>query len=366
VTGPVAHARLSPGAPETAEQLFRQDGIYIKSLVRRQLGGFASDQDVEDVAAEIVYRIVKRKVIGMYDPGHASGARWRTFLGRQVLLYCQGMGETLGRRRGRELSILDDTGDGGSMRDLLVGASWDDYSRLEDEEFLAEMRAHIARAPGWQAGSVSLVDLFDLTVARLRAGEARPIPSRQVVEDSLGVSANVARAGLSMFRTKLTQLLSRAAPPQPIEVGGVELTVPQARAALRALRSSRGNRVAPALQAVDSPLAGLGTREFIAVGRKEVREHPECKVPKGDKSKHGSQTKDALIHLLSRLLSMAAPPQAEPAKSAAVSSKLAGEDDEPGLEEILEARLWRLKGATKEDIEEILQLAKQTFGEPPA
>lgn len=364
MTGPVAHVRMSPAAPETAEQLFEQDGDYIKAMVRRQLGGLASEQDVEDVAAEIVYRVVKRGVIGMYDSGHSSGARWRTFLGKQVMLYCLGMGETLGRRRGRELSILDDTGDGG-MRDLLVGASWDDYSRLEDEEFLAEMRAVIAQAGEWKSGSVSLVDLFDLTVERLRAGEPKPIPSRQAVEDALGVPPNAARAGLAIFRNKLTQLLSRAAPPQQIVVGPVELTVPQARAALRALRSAKGNRVAPALAAVDSPLASLDTREFIAVGRREVREHPECKVPKGSKTKHGSQTKDAIIHLLERLLSLAAPPQG-PAKSAAVSSKAAAEDDEPALEEILEARLWKLKGATRDDVEEILALAREAFGEPPA
>src|SRR5215475_4158528 len=296
---------MSPGAPETSEQLFEQDGDYIKALVRRQLGGLASEQDIEDVAAEIIYRVVRRGVISMYDPDHASGARWRTFLGKQVMLYCRGMGETLGRRRGRELSILDDTGDNG-MRDLLVGASWDDYSRLEDEEFLAEMRELIASAPEWHSGSVSLVDLFDLTVARLRAGEPRPIPSRQAVEDALGVSPNAARAGLSIFKAKLTQLLGRAAPPQQIMVGTVELTVPQARAALRALRSAKGNRVAPALAAVDSPLANLDTKEFIAVGRREVREHPECKAAKGSKAKHGSQTKDAIIHLLERLLTLAA------------------------------------------------------------
>lgn len=363
MTGPVVHARQSPSAPATAEALFRQDGIYIRSMVRRQLGGMASDQDIEDIAADIVAKLVERDVLAMYDPGHESGASWRTFLGRQVLLYCRGMGESLGRRRGRELPILDDTGDGVSMRDLLVGASWDDYSRLEDEEFLAGMRSYIAAAPEWQHGSVSLVDLFDLCVARLRAGERQVLPSRQVVENELGLTTSAARTGLAILRTRLRSVLHRAAPPARIEVAGVELTVPQARAALRALRSAKGNRVAPALAAVDSPLAGLGTKEFIAAGRREVREHPECRTAKGDKSTHGSQTKAALIHMLERLLAFAAPPQEVPARLAGTGRSWQQDEDEPALEEILEARLWKLKGATKQDIEEILQLAKQAFGE---
>lgn len=362
MTGPVALSRLrgaSPDVPASAEELYRQDGSYIKSLVRRQLGGHASDQDIEDIASEIVTKLIARNVIAMYDPGHSSKARWRTFLGSQVLLYCRGMGETLGRRRVRELPILDtDTGES-AMKDLLVGASWDDYSHLEDEEFLERIRATIAAAPEWQAGEIRLVDLFDLLVRRLKDGEP-PMPSRKAVE-ALGVPSSAAKTGLALLKTRLRSVLRAAAPPTSIEVAGVELTVPQTRAAIRALRESKGNRVAPALAAVDSPLASLGTKTFIEVGRQELRGHPECKVPRGDKTKHGSQTKVALIHLLERMLILAAPPQEiAPARSAPAGSTLAA-DDEPALEEVLEARLWRLRGMTKEDIEEILALARRAF-----
>ncbi len=364
--GRAVSTAYSPDPPASAEELYQQDGTYIKSLVRRQLGHGAGEQDVEDIAQEIICKLVARDVISMYDPDHASGARWRTFLGRQVLLYVRGMGETLGRRHSRELAILDDS-EGGGWADLLGASAWDDYARLDDDEFLARMREHIASVPEWK-GPVSLVALFDLTVTRLKGGE-NGLPPRKQVQEHFGVSASAARHGLAQLRQRLGAVLRYAAPPVRLDVGGVSLTLSQARDSLTALRISRGNRVAPALASVGSPLAAKDTKWYIRVGRAEVRAHPECKVAKGDKTTHGSQTKVALIHLLERLL---APLGEEPpaANLAATGSTLAVNepavssepDESPAPEEVLEARLWHLQGMTPETVDEILTLAREAFG----
>ncbi len=353
-------ASRSPDPPETAEQLFRQDGTYIRSLVRRQLGRLASEQDIEDISQEILLKLVSRDVVSMYDPGHASRASWRTFLGRQVLLYTRGMGETLGRRRGRELAILDEEPGGtGRWAEALLGAAWDDYGELDEAEFLAAVREQIEAAPPW-SGPVSLVALFDLLVARLREGEVT-LPTRRAVQAEFGVSASAARTALTMLRSRLALVLRYTAPPTRVEVGGVTLTITQARASVRALKIARGNRVAPALAAVDSPLAECGTKWFIKVGRAEVREHPECKVAKGDKETHGSQTKVALIHLLERVLApLGEVPPPPPAKPAPPEP----EEPPPTGEEVFESELWHLPGMTKEKLVKLMSLAKAAYHGP--
>lgn len=182
------------------------------------------------------------------------------------------------------------------------------------------------------------------------------MPTRRAVQAEFGLSASAARTGLAMLRNRLALVLRYAAPPSRVEVGGVTLTISQARASVRALKTARGNRVAPALAAVDSPLAECGTKWFIKVGRAEVREHPECRVAKGDKETHGSQTKVALIHLLERTLAPLgevpppAPKTAEPPP-----------EEPPTSEEVFESELWHLPGMTKEKLVKLMFLAKSAY-----
>lgn len=344
----------NPDAPKTAEELFRQDGSYIRKLVRRQLGSQACEEDISDVAQEIVLKLISRDVISMYDPGHASSASWRTFLGRQVMLYCRGMGETLGRRRVREVTVSTAPGDAVSYLADLLGATWDEYPHMGDSEFLGRIREHIAATPvGW-TGTASLVDLFDLMVRRLKEGEK--LPSRTVVQAEFNVSASAAKTGLGLLRQALRAAVGASEAPPVFDVAGVTMTASQVLSSLQALRLARGNRVAPALVSVDSPLAKCGTQWFITTGRREVREYPECKVPKGDKATHGSQTKVALIHLLERLLAPEpAQPQPEPAQWL--------EPEKPvTLPEVFEAELWRVPGMTPAQVDKLIALAQQAYG----
>lgn len=338
--------------PHDAEDLFIRDAVFIRGMVRKSLGPGASGTDVEDVVADIIEKLVARDVISMYDPEHYSHATWRTFLGNQVALYCRWKREQVGKRHLREVHAP--AGDDGTWLEHVTGQAWDDYPSLSDGEVIQRLRAYLAVPRGGWDGPVSLLELFEVMVRRATAGEAT---TRSVLQAEFGLTPAAARTGLSRLRGTLRECLA----PRKVEVAGVTLTLKEAAAAAAALLQARGNRVAPALAAIGSPLAALDTRQYIKLGKAELRAYPECQVSRGSRhANHSSQTKVALIHLLSRLAGTAAvaPPAVAPSLSA-----VPPEPEEVSAEEQLEARLWRFEGMTPAAMDEILGLARSAYAE---
>jgi hypothetical protein len=340
-------------APVTAEQFCADDGTYVLSLVRKRLG---SAQDAEDVAQYILAQFVKREVWTFYDPEKPSTHTgkpigWRSFLSSLVGQYLRGQRQSLGVKATRELLLCDTpTGEAGvPWVELHGGAFWDDYSQLDDEEFVTRMRNHLAMTKPWEDGPSPLA-LFDLLYARVVSDGDKRL-SRKEVQDRFGLSPASASDRLSYLRSAMKTGVH--APPVKLkfDIGGVMLTAAEVRAAADALRSAGGNRVAPALAAVGCPLAGYGTKWFISLGRAEMRAHPHCKVTKGShKGGHSSATKVALIHLLERVLEEAGQgipvPEPEPVET---------------LDDIFEAALWQLGLTDKNRVLSIVAAANRIY-----
>lgn len=350
-------------APESYDELFRRDGPYIEKMVRKELGPAASSEDVEDVAQYIGMKLVYRDVLDMYDPDHPSKASWHTFLGRQVILYCQGQRETIARHAVREPAQLDAPAgeDQVSWYELYAGKygqeSWDEYPSLTDSEVVAKLRSYLASVPVKWSGPVSLVDLFDLLVRRVYAGEELTAP---VLVDELHLSPSAARHGLHILRSTL-----RAARPRPVtgEVGGVKaVTREEAEVAIELLEAKSSTAVRQTLAAAGSRLAAM---DYHAVAKAEIKAYPELKLPPGTKTKHHGRVKLAVMHRLRGLLDELAGPDDEELTGRCLQC---GQPDHPGAcepepvhdeqptaLELLESELWHL-GATPAALEKIMEL----------
>lgn len=339
-------------APEDASQFAEQDAEYVHGFVRRHLG--STVHNAEDVAQHILKRLVEREVWTFYDAKKVSDftkrpVTWRSFLSSVVLSYLRGRRESLATLASHEVAICDaPAGDGSSSWiELHGGSRWDDYSELFDEEFVARMRNYLALQGGW-GGGPTLLSMFDLLYARIKDGESL---TRKSVQEHFGVSSSAASARIGHLYDAMKTGV--AAPPvkSKFDIGGYLLTAAQVRACADALRAAGGNRVAPALAAIGSPLAHCDTKWFIRLGRGEIRAHPECRVPKGShKDGHSSATKLALIHLFERLLAEASgevPPAPEP---------------EPEIKpsEELECELWKL-GLNKDQVLAVTEAADRIY-----
>lgn len=328
--------------PRDAEEMYARDGAFIRGMVRKCLGPAASAQDVEDAMSDIVEKLVKRDVVHMYDPAHPSHATWHTFLGRQVELYGRWKRDQVGNRQRREVHAPAE--DDGTWLEAVTGQVWDDYPSLSDSEFVQKLRDLLASPRGDWSGPVSLLALFEVMVRQAKTGE--PV-TRSVIQAEFGLTPAASRTALARLRGTLRQFLV----PRKVDIAGIKLTPEQALAAADALEESRGNRVSPALEVIGSPLAGLSTRQYIKLGRDELRSYPECKVAKGTRhANHSSQTKVALVHLLRRTAGPAPEPVPAPEP-----------EEVPEAEELLEAKLWHFQGMTPDLMDEILGLAKIAY-----
>ncbi len=329
------------GAPADSEELFERDGPYVTGLVRKLLGPDKRLVDVEDIAADIMEKLVEKDVVGMYDPAVVSShngrpVTWKAFLSAQVAIRVRGKREQLHRNRSRELLLLDNPSEyHGMWEDRFGPQVWDEYSVLApDEDQYQRLREWLATQPS-VPGPCSLLALFDELTERVRNGESI---SPTAVKRRFGLTMAEATGYLDQLKSALRELPS-APEPRLFELDGYTLSAVQLRAAADALKSVRGNRVAPALAAIGHPLATAGTRWYIALGRKEVSEHPECKVVQGTHGTfHNDQTKVAIIHRLERLLATVDEEPELPGPPPA---------PEPDLteREKLESQLWGISGA---------------------
>lgn len=293
-------------APSGADELFRTYFGYILKIVATTPAIPA--QDAEDVAMEIMTRLLERDVLGMFDPGmtfHHDGqeipARFRTFLTAQVQLYVRGQRDKIGRQRKRELLIVDsplgdDEDSGGSWADMFTSTE-DDLSGIDAAEWIRQARGFLAIVPRRSdQDSCDLVRVFDELVGQVsRNGSV----SAAEAALSLGVSPSVMGRWITWMRQNLRQqaVLSRR-----VTIGGEVYTAAHARQAVAILRGVKGAPfVRQPLARAGSPLA---TMDYHRIARSEQATYPECRVPalhqgKGHFAPH---VLTAVVHHIERVL----------------------------------------------------------------
>ena len=288
--------------PAGPDQLFREYFGYVRKIVASTPAIPA--QDAEDVAMEIMTRIVERDVLGMFDPdmrfnhgGREVKARWRTFLTSQVQLYVKGQRDRLGRQRKHESIILDApvSEDDGVPLAELFGGTEDDVSHLDADEWVRQAREFLAAVPRRSSrDACDLVQLFDALVSQVSVtGEAR------VNETALrmGVSPAVTGRWMKWLRQNMRQqaVLSRR-----VMVGGEPYTVYHVRQAQAILAAVKGPPfVKQPLLRAGNPLYRI---DYHRISRAERITFPECEVPSGHgKGHHAPHVLNAVRHHLDRV-----------------------------------------------------------------
>jgi hypothetical protein len=282
-------------APADYGDLFLEYGDRIKRVIWKQLGPRAQQQDVDDGLSYILQQFIRNDVLAQYDPGHVSDytgrpAGFNAFIMRKVVLYCNGLRDRLARGD-REVSIGHDVEPHvpGGWADSIVGGL-DGYSELGDSEVLARLREQLARREP-TAGEVTLTAMFDAVAGRFADGLS---VTPAGVRDQLGLD----RAGSVSLYGELREALREITDPTRYELGGVVLSAEQVRNAVAALRANPGNRVLPAFEAARHPLAAAGKTWYLGFADQVLKDHPECRTPKGGHfpGGHFGRVKAALIY----------------------------------------------------------------------
>ena len=346
--------RTVPADYGELDRMYRPE---IRSMVWKQLGAYAQPADVDDGVQYILQQCLRRRLIAEYKPGTVSSynhrpVTFRAYLKANVALYCRGLRETLQRRSGRELLVVDTPvgeGEAGRWIDSLAGQV-DDYPSLSDSEVLARLRDGLARrAPS--AGAPSLVSIFDAMAARHADG--RPMTAAAMRKELGAGTAAEAGAWLGDLRAALHEVATSLHTPVPprYELAGLKLSIAEVRAAVKALKDTRGNRVLPAFENAGHPLAACGKDWYIAFARETMARYPECRVEKGGhfEGGHFGRVKAALIYGLERLVSDEPVPVVR--------------DTERRAWAVLEAAVSRLPGVTPDKAGAILELARLVLAE---
>jgi hypothetical protein len=323
-------------APADYAELFIEYGDDIRRVAWRQLGVLARPSDVEDGVQYIVQQLMPNEkrpgVIEQYKPGtisdfNHSPVTFKAFLMAKVALYCRGLRESIGRRAGRELLLIDTTvGEDGSMPwlDLLGGVS-DEYPSLADDDAMERLRealAAVAPAPG----SEPVLPLFNALAEQYASGRT---VSAAAVRRRFGMSQADTEAWMAELRDALREVTAVSHPlPAPVpgpaaapaddewmaelreiasgevtfELGGIRLSAAEVRAAAEALKASKGNRVLPAFKDSGHRLAEAGKTWYLGFAESVMQAHPELRTPvRRHVEGHFGRVKAALIYGLELL-----------------------------------------------------------------
>lgn len=285
-------------APADYSELYLEYGPVIKRVVWRSLGPTALEQDADDGVSYILQQFMKNDVIGQYDAEHVSAfndkpVTFRAFILFKVAAYCKGLRDKQARK-GREVSIdaaasRDDGEDGGSWTARLPG-TWEDYPSLADSEVLDRLRSRLAAREA-VPGQPPLAAMFDAVAGRFAAGQT---VTPGGVRGELGLDRDEA---VSLY-AELRQALREITDPHRFELGGMVLDAEQVRAAVTALKASTGNRVLPAFIDAGHPLAAAGKTWYLGFAAQVMRDHPECRTPRGGHypGGHFGRVKAALVY----------------------------------------------------------------------
>jgi hypothetical protein len=320
-------------APADYAELFIEYGDDIKRVVWRQLGTLAKPADVDDGVSYILQQFMAADVIAQYEPGtisefNARPVTFKAFIMAKVALYCRGLRESIGRRAGRELLLVDTAvGEDGSIPWLdLLGGTADEYPSLADDGALERLRDALAAfAP--EPGHEPVLPLFDALADQYASGRT---VSAAAVRRKFGKSREQADAWMEELRTALHEVTAVSRPlPVPVpapavtgtddewmaelreiasgevmfKVGGIRLTAGEVRAAVRALKAAKGNHVLPAFRDAGHRLADCGKTWYLVFADEVMQAYPELRTPPRRHSEgHFGRVKQALIFGLERFL----------------------------------------------------------------
>jgi hypothetical protein len=348
-------ATAVPSSPGEFIAMYRG---FVTGLVAK--AGVAS-QDVDDVTADILEAELKARnrlgqevgILALYDPEHTSmrtgqpvKVTFRAFLANRVSLRIRGKRESLQKRAGRELLLQDGGQD--SWFDLFGPSACDDYSALDEAEFVATVRNQLARAPRRsESDTCDLIALFDELVAQVHD---RGCIDRSALQQHFHVGETTVSAWMSRLRQAMTGAQPRAA-AESFEVGGVILTLADIRQAIEILRRSRGIMVKQPLASAGHPLARAAAGWYHPFSRQEIADFPEIAIDPQTNKKPAGHVKIGVIHRLERMLGFAMAESAAPA------------DPEPEVPEspadLLEAKLWAAGIQDAGVVDEIKAMAEE-------
>jgi hypothetical protein len=340
----------SPGtaacaAPTDYAELFETYGPDIRNRIRSRLPPSARPQDVEDGLQHVLGQFVKNDVIAQYNPSFVSDythkpVPFRAFIMAKVELYCRNLRDVLARHQ-REVLLVDAPvgDDEGSRWVDALGGDWDDYPSLRDSEVLGRLREALGRRPS-QPGQPSLVAMFDALAGRYEAGQSVTAAG---VRDELSLDRSASIELLGQLREALREITD----PTRYELGGVLLSAEQVRAAAEALKNAPGNRVLHVFQDAGHPLAAAGKTWYLEFAAGVLKEHPECRTPKGGHypGGHFGKVKAALIYGMETMVGR------EPAEAPA-------DQAEGHMWAALEAILGRLPGSTPDRVAVLMGMTR--------
>jgi hypothetical protein len=375
--------------------LFLEYGDEIRRIVWRHLGPAARREDVDDGLQYIFQQFVKNDAMAQYESGRISDytgqpVRFKAFIMAKVPLYCRGLRETLTRRNGRELLVLDNAAgaheEGGAQSTRVVdylGTS-DEYPSLAGSDAMDWLREELAaRDPG--PSGLPVLPLFDALAERSADGKS---VSAAAVRRQFGMSAEEAEAWFAELKDTLREVTSHrpveAPAPAPVvpdfvpmtacepetaawfeelramasggvELGGLLLSLDEVRAAATALKNSRGNRVLPAFKDAGHRLAGAGKTWYLGFAEAVMQQYPHLRVPPRRHAEgHFGRVKQALIYGLERLVEdvPADAPVAEPVVEAVTETPSAA------LWAELESVITRLSGFDGDKVEAALEAVR--------
>lgn len=336
-------------APSSVEEFCKRDADYVFRLVRKLVDNtLPASQDAEDIAADILEKLIARDVISMYRPDHVSvhngrNVTWRAFLSAQVSLYVRGKRAQVNRRNEREMLLCDTSVGDGTTRwvEQFGGTSWDDYPSLSRVQVLERLRNYLATVQvSWPILTVfeEMVDCVE---------QSRRF-TRVTVQEKFAIRESEAKTWSYVLRNELKKALQSPPITERYPVGGLLLSAAEVREAANALKRARGNHVLPALTEAEHRLAAVGKTWYLKYAAEEIKLFPKLDQAPAGGGRHGDKVKKALIHRLERLL-VPVPEVVEVEPE--VSSK-----------ELLEFELWRIPGLTSDQVDGVLGVIARFYG----
>lgn len=370
----VATATAVPRSNDEFVEIYRD---YVVRLVRK-LG--VPGQDADDVANNIILSELQAKnragdrvgILSLYDPDHTAEVRgraqkvsFRAFLSARVALRVRGQSETLRRRASRELLIADKPVDdaGSTWMDLFGPSVTDDYSQVDDGEWLSRVRDHLARMPRpGSADSCDLLGLFDALVSEIRR-DGRV--SATAVRRHLGLSSPALASGMQRLRSVMEGASAAPLPaPQNFSIGGVTLTAAGIRSAIEILHAAdrpgpMGIMVKQPLARAGHPLAGAEAGWYHPFAKEEIRAYPDIAVDQQTHRKPAGHVKIAVLHRLERMLGLAADDNPRQPEEAAGSSEPIVAEPAPIDLDLIEARIWAAGATDSTVVDEVRAMVEQ-------
>lgn len=285
--------------PSGPDELFRDYYEYVRKIVAGT--PMIPLQEVEDVAMEIMTRLIERDVVGMFDPSMMFShddrnipARFRTFLTAQVKLYVKGQRDRLGRQRKREMLLIDSPPpeeNGLSWADMF-GGSEDDLSGLDAAEWVSAARSFLATIPKRSdRDRCDLVRLFDELI-----GQAATTGTVSMAETAtkFGVSMAVTSRWVRWLRENLRQ---QAPLSRRVMVAGETYTIAHIQQAVHILKAVKGQpQVLHPLMRAGNPLYRMPYHQIARYERSKYN----LEVPAGNHHKPAPHVLNAVVHHLER------------------------------------------------------------------